>query len=76
MKSPPKEAGRSEKAASLQTCDDPASVSAQLAQVNERWQSEALRLFTLYRQTGGARHWSAYSTHVAGIAARLRGMLR
>jgi hypothetical protein len=76
VKSPPKEAGRSEKAASLQTCDDPASVSAQSGEVNERWQSEAQRLFALYRHPGGARHWQAYSTHLAGMAARLREMAR
>jgi hypothetical protein len=39
--------------------------------VQAQWQREGERLLVLYRKTRRARHWRAYSVHIAGMAARL-----
>jgi hypothetical protein len=39
--------------------------------VQAQWERERERLLATYLTTRSPRHWKAYSTHVAGMAARL-----
>jgi hypothetical protein len=77
MKSPPKEEGRTEDAARLETTCTPI-LAQQLEEINsivpKVWTDEGWRLLTQYQQTGSPRHLEALNRHVKGIRARLAGI--
>ena len=74
MNGRPKEAGRTEDAAHLETASI-AILAQQLKEINTAapkvWTSEGWRLFAQYQQTGELRHLRAFTRHVKGIRARL-----
>jgi hypothetical protein len=75
MKSPPKEEGRTDDAARLETACT-ATLAQQLKEINSAatkiWTDEGWRLLDQYHRTSDVRHLEAFKRHVAGIRTRLR----
>jgi hypothetical protein len=75
MKSRPKEEGRTEDAARLETACT-ATLAQQLKEINSAgpkiWTNEGWRLLDQYQRTGDVRHLEAFDRHVAGIRMRFR----
>lgn len=75
---PPKEEGRSAKAARLQTSINTATLPRNYAAVNlssaqTRWQQEGRRLLAEFRRTGNPTHLNAFRVHRAATGGRLHG---
>ena len=75
MNSHPKEEGRTEDAAPLETAYT-VSLAHQLKEINRAapkvWTDEGWRLLDHYQRTGDVRHREAFNRHVAGIRMMLR----
>jgi hypothetical protein len=75
MNSPPKEEGRTDDAARLETACT-AILAQKLKEINSAapkvWTDEGWRLLDQYQRTGDVRHREAFNRHVAGIRMRLR----
>jgi hypothetical protein len=74
MSAPPKKKRAPEKSA-LQNAADTASVTQPLTEINllQGWRHEGRRLLSEFWRTGNLKHLAAFSAHVAGMRARLKG---